>query len=801
MFPQPAAGRHPGGPAGSGPSRVPPPTSPSPFFPSNTSSPTPGLGVVFPLPVPTPPVVSGLRVKASARRASRSRQRSLLWRGLAAVVTVLNALSHGVLPAAVGADGRVHDPLEALCGLPSLGSTTPVPESFDLAKSPGQRSLFLLSSSVSDAFRRGLLVPPAGAAGGDHLDILRQLDFEESELFTDSCEYGINIRASPPPSGHRLLTPGNISLPSPSVTASVPLVSALSPPLAAQLADPSRILLPTSTPGYAELRHRARHGYLPPGAAPGQHPAIMQELAQTGMTRYLEASEVVAVNSYFGVDKAPGAPLRFILNGTSANSLLREPDKVSLPSPSLLADLHLPEGETLFLAKTDLSDYFYTFQIPEYLVPYFCLPPVSSTAAGLPGPEREVFPALVALPMGCSWSMLWAQDAHMHCLLQSESPFLDPGNFLGTSQAGELSYSSSLVLSRDRPFLIVYCDDLIIGSLSRLVTVGAFDAACAAIAKSGFHRKPAKDVLPPPDGVFPPPVVCLGFEVTADGKVLPKQESTLRLLLATRNVVQGAHISPHSLSKIVGSWVWLLLIARPLLSILDATFSFLYPPGSDSSSPLSKSRVSPPIDVRNELYALMVLSPFMVVDMTVPFLDTVVAFDASSTGTGVSYTRASPEEVLSMAAMRVNRGAYTAVTDLKKVAPGEASGDDDLPFVTSVSAWGVLNPSRWRTAVSSAVRYEAHINKLELRTGLTALDWVSRQASGFRSRAIKLSDSMVSVGALAKGRSSSRVLNRQLRRYAAMFVATFIRSVYAWLPTWINPADEPSRRADASNNV
>ena len=57
-------------------------------------------------------------------------------------------------------------------------------------------------------------------------------------------------------------------------------------------------------------------------------------------------------------------------------------------------------------------------------------------------------------------------------------------------------------------------------------------------------------------------------------------------------------------------------------------------------------------------------------------------------------------------------------------------------------------------------------------------------------------DSLVSLGALGKGRSASPSLLRLLRRWACIRFATQISFGLRWVPSGDNAADGPSRGAD-----
>ena len=77
---------------------------------------------------------------------------------------------------------------------------------------------------------------------------------------------------------------------------------------------------------------------------------------------------------------------------------------------------------------------------------------------------------------------------------------------------------------------------------------------------------------------------------------------------------------------------------------------------------------------------------------------------------------------------------------------------------------------------------------------IMAFEWRCRQVAAGDRRLVHLSDSQVALSVATKGRSSSNVLNRLLRRFCALQLAAGIWPVLAWVETHLNPADEPSRR-------
>ena len=109
---------------------------------------------------------------------------------------------------------------------------------------------------------------------------------------------------------------------------------------------------------------------------------------------------------------------------------------------------------------------------------------------------------------------------------------------------------------------------------------------------------------------------------------------------------------------------------------------------------------------------------------------------------------------------------------------------------------GSVQPGRWiwHVGTSYPFQQEEHINVLELRTIVHSFEWRARKANYGDLRSLHLSDSQVSLAVATKGRSSSRALNRLLRRFCSLQIATGVHPLLSWIESEDNPADEPSRR-------
>ena len=107
-------------------------------------------------------------------------------------------------------------------------------------------------------------------------------------------------------------------------------------------------------------------------------------------------------------------------------------------------------------------------------------------------------------------------------------------------------------------------------------------------------------------------------------------------------------------------------------------------------------------------------------------------------------------------------------------------------------------PSRlwkWRDVAGWSWRGPGdHINVLELRAILTSVRWWVLKKRSRSSRFLHLTDSLVCLHALCRGRTSSRKMRRTLIRINALILATDLHPLWGYVHTKQNPADRPSRR-------
>eukprot|EP00913_Durusdinium_trenchii_P006886 g6477.t1 len=147
----------------------------------------------------------------------------------------------------------------------------------------------------------------------------------------------------------------------------------------------------------------------------------------------------------------------------------------------------IPEGSTLYLAQSDIKDYFYSLALPSELQSLFCLPALAKSAlqdwnidmATVDcDAEGWTFPTLRVIPMGWSWAMWVAQRVHTHLCIE----------------AGGLSIDRVVVESKAPPdlsdkevILIPYADNLNVAGVDELRVQEVKDKIVRRLREIGFR--------------------------------------------------------------------------------------------------------------------------------------------------------------------------------------------------------------------------------------------------------------------------------------------------------------------------
>jgi hypothetical protein len=501
------------------------------------------------------------------------------------------------------------------------------------------------------------------------------------------------------------------------------------------------MLPPEALEEMQKLRAHLETAPSPPSDAPmvfgvrrAEYPRVLNRMHHAGLLGYMPVAHSRARVGPFARPKDDGKQ-RGLADARAPNLVMLDPPsdkhrKLSLVSPDVFRKVRMRSGHKYYVSKIDLDSYFLTLLLPEWLHCWFCLPPVHSSTI-----EGWEGPPQMVSPYFLVLPPGFSWAPWLSQMVHLNHLLVNAG-----IPKGDLLTPETTEFELDRPRHGVYLDDMI--------TISPYDHTDLVLhlldcyTRHNLKPKASKLVMPTTE-----PVQCLGVMLDPTRQVMyMAPESLVKLSLATNLLLRAGECTPAQLSSIVGKWTWPCLIVRPALSVFQHVYRFMSVDGFRRRRVIWST-------VKRELATMVDLAPLLVASLTVNFFQTVMCTDACETGFGVC------------------------------ASPMQQPHENVVPYL--------LQP--WRTIIAAPWKRKAHINTLELHAVLTMLKWVISCAA-YNATVVSLCDSNVVISVVNKGRSSSATLLRVMRSIAAHCLWSGVVLRLLWVPTEVNPADEPSRR-------
>ena len=552
-----------------------------------------------------------------------------------------------------------------------------------------------------------------------------------------------------------LHTSHRAALPAPGTGAQVVALDHLPPKLRALYECPSGILrIPSPSP--TELKSVKSIN----GVASGQYVPLVSRMVEAGIAEFHDSPPVV-VNDLFGVVKDEWAD-RVIFAGQRCNLFFNPPPNPELPTPSDFQNLLLPSDKKVFIGKTDVSNMFFLLLAPVWLRPYFGLQPICLHSSEAEHDNSCLWPRFKVLPMGWSHSVTIAQAVMLSTVSAS-----------AMGRALSFSGPSLIVLGSAR---FTYVDDAGSFSASSSLAQDMHISALATMVERGLTPNLSKSR----DPMSEEPATLLGFQVSNQGEVRPVADKLRLLLRVTQEMISTRTATPSRFRSLVGSWIWILLLNRPLLSVLRAEcFRF--------ASSASRAALPIPDEVLEDLIVLIDIAPLLRLSLKSQRCHTLLCSDACLSGGAVVSVTVPSLEWDRVYECRVTKGWYSRLS---------AFEGDETPSLHFDDRLLPLMLGKWQTNVVKTWERSDIIDALEGHALVLGLRWLLNDPMKQGKRVILFTDSSALLGALVKGRSSCLRLNNVCRRVAALAGASGSCFYFLWVPSELNPADEPSRRSE-----
>jgi len=449
-----------------------------------------------------------------------------------------------------------------------------------------------------------------------------------------------------------------------------------------------------------------------------------------------------------------------------------------------MGNVEVGPGEKVWLSKLDGEAFFDQLSLSPALIPYMGRPAVSVASLLNIGDltlddiqssilddttvseTSWVTPVNLTWSMGISWSSLVAQSTMVHCVLDSGYV---PGQFLTEEHS---------LPDDPRDAVAVATDDIGV-----MVVGNATDGPDKSIARArrvasslqaaGIKEKIDKRLEGSPDGTL------LGIQLVDGHRLQTPANKMVDLMTGFVDLTGRASAAPSDVHSLQASCQWYCLLHRPLLACFHQVYDFVR----------LEPRTSPrtvPTSVMDEIALSLALAPLWAVDLRTPWLERLIASDASDAfGFGVCSAPCPADIARRAGSQCARREDHVRLIQV----PGDEPEKPRLGSAYRIP----LAMSQFKVLASKRAKHKDHSGGLEATALELAMDLLSRDGSAHASRVTFLVDARAVLFAAEKGRSSSQTLRRPLRRIAALTLACGWLAHFAYVPSESNPADAPSR--------
>ncbi|CAK0810365.1 unnamed protein product, partial [Prorocentrum cordatum] len=451
---------------------------------------------------------------------------------------------------------------------------------------------------------------------------------------------------------------------------------------------------------------------------------------------------------------------------------------------------------------------FHRMMFGNHLSKYFCYPGGLAKEFGIVGQVVEgvsvraddyLWPCALALPMGWTWSLYFAQVANLG--LVERVPAL-------TSSCVATDRGPPIVLTPTSSWHYVYVDNVGLLSLDASYVKGALADTIAAFDAAGLIMH---DISVDSD-------IAEALGVTLDGRkhqTLVNHRRYWKVRLALRWALSLRRLAGRELEVLLGHCTFVGLMCRETLSVRHTVYTFI------------RERYWAKSDVwdsaRQELECFLGLMPLLRSEWDRPWLAQVLSVDASPYGWGIASSEFGESTVKKQGRI-LERSRFRRLGGLPARASALAAAgfvyspttarwqvndekERDPSDVQEAGAWemrkdfpeipgALLHGDRWRLILHGKWAYSEDILILEARVLVKAVARVCNCVPGGFCRVLLLGDNMSVILACERFRARSFGLLVQIRRIAAYALARGVRFGFRWHPSELNSSDAGSRIYD-----
>ena len=535
---------------------------------------------------------------------------------------------------------------------------------------------------------------------------------------------------------------------------------------------------------------------------------------------------------------------RSILNRQRRNAVEERVDGVTptFPHGSQLGEFALRPWEKLRISADDLPDYYHTLAVTSERARTNAFGPslrsdeakhlCGRAWAAMEAEDREVAETSDrvatlwgALPMGDGNAVSFSQEGHVNIL--AAGGCMRPGDLLVYQRPPPLGDVAEGAMVDDHVVVgrvprearrgdalaelaaLREADDATVAEAPG--DVGVIARSLRAYERAGLQPKATKSVRFADDDVD-----VWGATVFGDVGVVRGKTSVLwRAYYVTLALLRLKRTTRGLAQALYGLWTHVMTYCRPGFALMSKGFVWLHDWAEPQTRAEQRQVRRLPGGVQDELRLLLAFAPHFERDLRGGFAPVMFCTDASATlGAAVSaHVGEAVQEALWV--HRIQKRGYVTAIEPEEAAWRCAvdNGDDHTASVLgrvfryggkayerrkgeAICPWAeeLVDGVTWATRAVFRTKRSEHINVSEARAVSAAVDLEAQDPAAHRTRGVYGIDSNVVAGAGSKGRSSSQMLNRPLRRSAPTLLLTRMQRGFAHLRSEFNPADDETRR-------
>ena len=453
-----------------------------------------------------------------------------------------------------------------------------------------------------------------------------------------------------------------------------------------------------------------------------------------------------------------------------------------------ILDIVLADNHVILASGEDLKDFYYFFSVSDQRASRNCLSfelsekeaRLFSCFDGATSTTGRYVPALRTMAMGDLNAVEYGQAAHTLLALRQGLRFQDMLCMRGRAPRGALAVG--LVIDD-----LICLEQVPAGVREGKLSEGFADAMVQAYQDVGLVANESKR--------FRNELVSKFWGISLDGRtglVRAQLDRAVPTAMLTAQVARMGHGERKLLEVLAGMWVSLLQLRRPAMCLLSQIFIAIQSADYGEVFKLTAAVVA-------ELWTLVAVAPLLCSDLRAAVSSDFCLVDASDDWEAEVSSVVDDMLAKELARQKLSRAAWSRLLSPLQVLRrlrGVGCPEDEVPEGETAARchplWlGVVRSKHFTLVKRKRIRSRVHINLSELNAAMTSLE--RRCLLTPDSRLLLGSDSQVVLGALVRGRSSSRVLNNRLKTGLPWLLAFNNYVCAQYVPTGSNVADDPTR--------